>query len=381
MTPEAIFFAQANFRECLASLWPLAQQRGISQAVFERELGAIGPDMAVIDKMRFQPEFERPLWGYIDDLVTKERIAKGRQMLAKYKAIWPRMETMFGVDRYTLVALWAVESNFGKSIGDRPVIRSTATLACIGRRQDYFRNELFSALEILQNGDVPSSHLRGSWAGAFGHTQFMPSTFKPYAVDFDGDGKKNLVDSISDSLASAANNLKKDGWEAGKTWGYEVKLSPKFDLRLTGKTQPISAWQAAGATRPEAKPFPRLDDVATLALPAGVKGPAFLLMKNYELLHRYNGSEAYGYAVAFLADRLRGLGPVKAKWPRHIRMLSGPERQELQQRLTALGFDTAGTEGRIGAKTRAAIRNYQQSAGLPADGFASVELLQHLRSR
>lgn len=190
MTADAIFLAQANFDRCLSALWPLAEQRGISRATFERELTPVEPDLPIIEKMRAQPEFERPLWSYVDDLVTKERIAKGKQMVAKYHAIWPRMEKMFGVDRYTMIALWAVESNFGKSIGDRSVIRSTATLACIGRRQDYFRNELLSALEILQNGDVPSSHLRGSWAGAFGHTQFMPSTFKPYAVDFDGDGKK-----------------------------------------------------------------------------------------------------------------------------------------------------------------------------------------------
>ncbi len=380
MAPEAIFKAQANFRQCLINLWPQAEARGISAITYNQALGDLEPDMPIIDLMRKQPEFERPLWSYIDDLVTSMRVAKGRQMVAKYKAIWPRMEQRFGVDRYTLIALWAVESNFGKSIGDRSVIRSTATLSCIGRRQDYFRNELLSALEILQGGDVPPSHLRGSWAGAFGHTQFMPSTFRPYAVDFDGDGKKNLVDSIPDALASTANNLKMDGWETGKTWGYEVKLAPKFDLRLTGKTLALSAWKQAGANRANGQAFPRPEDTAALALPVSARGPAFLLMKNYEVLHRYNGSEAYGYAVAHLADRIRGGGALIGKWPRNIRMLSEAERQELQQRLTAAGFDTAGTEGRIGAKTRAAIRNYQISIGLPADGFPAPELLQRLRN-
>jgi membrane-bound lytic murein transglycosylase B len=381
MTADALFIAQANFSRCLSDLWPQAEGRGISRPVFERELTPVEPDMPIIEKMRSQPEFERPLWSYIDDLVKPDRIARGKQMIAKYHAIWPRMEKMFGVDRAILIALWAVESNYGKSIGDRPVIRSTATLACIGRRQDYFRNELLSTLEILQSGDVPSSHLRGSWAGAFGHTQFMPSTFKPYAVDFDNDGKKNLVDSVPDALASTANNLKKDGWEANKTWGYEAKLKAGFDLRLTGKSLTLAEWMKAGASRTNGKPFPRPGDTAVLALPAGVKGPAFLLMKNFELLHSYNGSEAYAYAVGHLADRLKGGGPLLGKWPRHIRMLSSAERQELQQRLTRLGFDTAGTEGRLGAKTRAAIRNYQASVGLPADGFASPDLLQNLRSR
>jgi lytic murein transglycosylase len=381
MAPDAIFMAQAHFHECIASLWPQAQARGISYATFNGHLGKIEPDMSVIGLMSKQPEFERPIWSYIDDLVDRERILKGRQMLAKYKAIWPRLEQMFGVDRYTLIALWGVESNFGKSIGDRSVIRSTATLSCIGRRQDYFRNELFSALEIVQNGDVPPSHLRGSWAGAFGHTQFMPSEFKPDAVDFDGNGHKNIVDSVPDSLASSANNLKKKGWQAKRTWGYEVKLKPKFDLRLTGKSSSLSAWVKAGAIRANGKAFPYPEDSATLEMPAGVKGPAFLLLKNFDLLHSYNGSEAYAYAVGHLADRIHGGGAFIGKWPRYIRMLNSQERQEMQRYLTDLGFDTGGTEGRIGAKTRAALRDYQTKFGLPADGFASPDLLQNMRSR
>lgn len=379
MAPDAIFMAQARFRDCLVSLWPAAQARGITQATFERELNAIEPDLPIVDLMRKQPEFEKPLWSYIDTLVTKQRIAKGKQMLAKYKAIWPRMKELYGVDPSILVALWAVETNFGVNIGGKPVVRSTATLACIGRRQDYFRNELLAALEIVQAGDVPSQHLRGSWAGAFGHTQFMPSTFRPYAVDFDGDGHKNLVDSVPDALASTANNLKQDGWVAGKTWGYEVRLRPGFNLNLTGQAMSLSEWERNGAVRSNGKPFPRADDSATLVLPTGAKGPSFLLMKNFELLRRYNGSEAYAYAVGHLADRMMGGDVFKSKWPRHIRMLNSAERQELQQRLTRLGFETGGTEGRMGAKTRAAIRAYQLSKGLPADGFASPQLLQNMR--
>lgn len=380
MTPDAIFMAQARFRDCLVSLWPMAQARGITQATFERELNAIEPDMPIIDLMRKQPEFERPLWSYLDTLVTKQRIAKGKQMLAKYKASWPRMRERFGVEPAVLVALWAVETNYGKNIGGKPVIRSTATLACIGRRQDYFRNELMAALEIVQAGDVPSQHLHGSWAGAFGHTQFMPSTFRPYAVDFDGDGHKNIVDSVLDALASTANNLKSDGWQAGKTWGYEIKLPPSFNLSLTGQALTLNEWSQRGIARANGKPFPRGEDLGILTLPTGASGPKFLLLKNFEALHRYNGSEPYAYAVGHLADRMIGGGAFIGKWPRHLRMLSAEERQELQQRLTRLGFDTGGTEGRMGNKTRAAIRGYQAKTGLPADGFATPQLLQKLRA-
>ncbi|MES2907369.1 MAG: lytic murein transglycosylase [Pseudomonadota bacterium] len=380
MTPDALFMAQARFRDCLVGLWPQAQARGIRQDVFERELNAIEPDMPIIELMRKQPEFEKPLWSYIDTLVTRARIAKGKQMLAKYKASWPRMQQQFGVEPAILIALWAVETNFGGNIGGKSVIRSTATLACVGRRQDYFRNELLAALEIVQAGDVPSHHLRGSWAGAFGHTQFMPSTFRPYAVDFDGDGAKNIVDSVPDALASTANNLKQDGWSPGKTWGYEVVLPANFNLTLTGQTFTTGEWSAKGVQRTNGKSFPRSDDSASLVLPTGAGGPAFLLTKNFELLRRYNGSEAYAYAVGHLADRMVGGTSFKTKWPRHIRMLTSNERQELQQRLTAKGFDTGGAEGRLGAKTRAAIRAYQASKGLPADGFASPQLLQTLRN-
>lgn len=379
MTGDAIFMAQGRFKECLRGLWPQAQARGISETTFNRELSDIEPDMPIIELMRKQPEFERPLWSYIDTLVTKARIAKSKQMIARYKSIWPRMEEMFGVDRYVLIGLWAVETNFGGNIGAKSVIRSTATLSCIGRRQEYFRNELLAALEIVQKGDVPSSHLRGSWAGAFGHTQFMPSTFKPYAVDFDGDGHKNIVDSVPDALASTANNLKMMGWQKGRTWGYEIALPQGFNLQLVGQEKTLAEWERLGLRRSSGKPYKYPSDLATLTLPTGSSGPAFLLTKNFGYLKTYNGSEAYAYAVGHLADRMQGGGAFKGKWPRHIRMLSGKERQALQQRLTALGFDTGGTEGRIGAQTRAAIRRYQTSVGLPPDGFATPDLLKRLQ--
>ncbi len=378
MSPQAIAAAQGNFKQCLRGLWPQAQTRGISQEIFNRELSDIEPDMSLMRLMTSQPEFEKPLWSYVDDLVNPTRIAKGRQMIAHYKAIWPRMEQQYGVDRYTLIGLWAVETNFGTSMGEKPVIRSTATLACIGRRQDYFQKELLAALQIVQAQDIPSSKLRGSWAGAFGHTQFMPSTFKPYAVDFDGDGHKNIIGSVPDSLASTANNLKATGWKPGKSWGYEVIL-PRAVLPKVGETHSLDEWTNMGLKRPGNKLFKTGSDTATLTLPAGATGPAFLLTKNFDQLKSYNGSEAYAYAVGHLADRMMGGAAFYGKWPRNIRMLSRDERQELQQRLASAGFETGGSEGRIGAQTRKAIRAYQTSVGLPADGFPTPDLLERLR--
>ncbi len=248
-----------------------------------------------MDLLDRQPEFTKSFWDYLDLLVNDARIEQGRALLEKYRATFDAVERAYGVDRYVIAAIWGVETNYGTIGGDRPVIRSTATLACIGRRQNYFREEFLSALEILQRGDVKPDRLVGSWAGAFGPTQFMPTAFKRYAVDFDHDGRRDVVDSVPDIIASTANNLKKDGWVSGQTWGYEVVVPANFNFLLAdhARTMTIRDWERYGLARPGGKPFPRPDDRAFLLMPAGVQGPGFLMLPNFRVIMKYNPAEAY----------------------------------------------------------------------------------------
>ena len=275
MTAEAIRAAAANFHRCIERLWPQAARRHVSRAIFERYTAPLTPDLRIMDLVDNQPEFTKSIWDYLDLLVTDERIEKGRALLNKYRATFDAVERAYGVDRYVIAAIWGVESNYGTEGGDRPVLRSTATLACVGRRQNYFREEFLTTLEILQHGDVRPDRLVGSWAGAFGPTQFMPTAFKRYAVDFDRDGRRDVVDSVPDIIASTANNLKKDGWIAGQTWGYEVVVPANFNFMLADhrRTLPIREWQRHGITRPDRKPFPRPGDLAFLLVPAGTGVP------------------------------------------------------------------------------------------------------------
>ena len=383
MTAEAIRTAAANFHGCLDRLWPLAARRGISHNVYATYTAALTPDLRIMDLLDSQPEFTKSLWDYLDQLVSEERIAQGRALLKKYRTTFDAVERAYGVDRYIIAAIWGVETNYGTLGGDRPVIRSTATLACIGRRQNYFREEFLSALEILQRGDVRPDRLIGSWAGAFGPTQFMPTAFKRYAVDFDHDGRRDVVDSIPDIVASTANNLKKDGWVTGQTWGYEVVVPATFNFMLAdhARSLPIRDWERAGITRPGNKPFPRAGDRAFLLIPAGVQGPGFLMLTNFRVIMRYNPAEAYALAIGYLADRLRGAPPFAQRWPRYERALSRTERLELQQLLERHGYDVGETDGHLGARTRSAIRDFQLRIGRVPDGFASADILNQLRAQ
>ena len=335
-----------------------------------------------MDLLDNQPEFTKSVWDYLDLLVTDERIAKGRALIAKYRRTFDAVARTYGVDPYTVAAIWGVETNYGTLGGKRPVLRSTATLACVGRRQHYFRGEFLATLEILQRGDVRPDRLVGSWAGAFGPTQFMPTAFLRYAVDFDRDGRRDVVDSMPDIIASTANNLKRDGWKSGETWGYEVVVPATFDFSRADrrKAMRIAEWQRLGITRPTGKPFPRPDDRAFLLMPAGIQGPGFLMLHNFRVIMRYNPSEAYALAIGHLADRLRGGGPFVQSWPRYERVLSRADRLELQQRLAAQGYSVGAPDGRLGARTRAAIRRFQARIGRVPDGFASAGLLNRLRA-
>lgn len=383
MTPQALASASADFGNCLERLWPEAAKRGVSRATYEKYALTLTPDMKIMEFMDSQPEFTKALWDYLDQLVTEARIVRGREILAQYSAVFDQVEKTYGVDRYIITAIWGIESNFSTSGGERPVVRSTATLACIGRRQAYFRDEFLSTLEILHRGDVRPEQLKGSWAGAFGPTQFMPTSFKRFAVDFDGDGRRDVVDSVPDLIASTANNLKKDGWVAGQTWGYEVATPANFNYMLADHARklPLREWEQQGVRRINGKPFPRAEDAAYLLVPAGARGPAFVMLNNFRAIMKYNPSESYALAIGHLADRMRGGGGFVQPWPREERVLSRAERYELQQLLAARGFDVGQPDGKLGGKTRVAIRQFQASVGAPPDGFASGGVLTRLRGR
>jgi membrane-bound lytic murein transglycosylase B len=383
MSASAIRADAARFQACLDRLWPAAARRGVSRAVFEHHTRRLTPDLRIMDLLDSQPEFTKSFWDYLDILVTDARIAKGRMLLAKYADTFSRAERAYGVSRYVIAAIWGVESNYGELGGNRPVLRSTATLACVGRRQRYFTGEFLATLQILQHRDVPENRLIGSWAGAFGPTQFMPTAFLRYAVDFDGDGRRDVVDSIPDLIASTANNLKKDGWHTGETWGYEVVVPADFDFLRAGNRRElmIREWQRLGIRRAGGKPFPRPDERAFLLVPAGIQGPGFLMLHNFRVIMRYNPAEAYALAIGHLADRLRGGGPFVQAWPRYEKVLSRDERLELQQLLERHGYDVGEPDGRVGARTRAAIRDFQARIGRVPDGFASAGLLNRLRAQ
>ena len=383
MQAEAIRAAAANFPNCVAGYWPDAARRGVTRATFETYTSALTPDLKIMDLMDAQPEFTKALWDYVDMLVSDARIKRGREILAANKATFDAVEKAYGVDRHVVAAIWGIESNYSTAIGERAVLRSVATLACVGRRQGYFKEEFLATLEILNRGDVAPDRLKGSWAGAFGPTQFMPTAFKRYAVDFDGDGRRDVVDSIPDLVASTANNLKIDGWKAGETWGYEVVLPQGFDYLLADGAKPMSVreWEHRGLKRANGKAFPRPGDKAYLFLPAGARGPAFLMLNNFRVIMKYNPAEAYALAIGHLADRLRGDPPLVHAWPREERVLTGAERLELQQLLIGSGFDIGGEpNGRINARTRTALKRYQVAAGLVPDGFATAALLDRMRA-
>ena len=383
MTASAIREAAANFDRCVAAMWPDAARRQISQASFQRFTAGLAPDLRLMDLMDSQPEFTKAIWDYLDILVNDVRLAKGREVLAKYKPQFDAVEKAYGVDRHIIASIWGIESNYSTMMGDRSVLNSTATLACIGRRQKYFRDEFLSALEILHRGDLRPEQLRGSWAGAFGPTQFMPTSFKRFAVDADGDGRRDVVDNPADLIASTANNLKKSGWQAGQTWGFEVVMPKNFNYMLAdrAKAMTIAQWEQLGLTRAGGKPFPNPADRAYLLAPAGAEGPGFLMLHNFRVIMKYNPAEAYALAIGHFADRLRGGAPLVQPWPRQERTLSRAERLELQQLLAQRGFYRGTPDGQFGGHTREALRGFQASIGAPADGFASSNVLERLRGR
>ena len=355
---------------------------GIRAEVFEQAFARVYPDPAVIRADRSQPEFTRPVWEYLDSAASPQRVRRGQHLLAEHAMTLAAIERHYGVEREILVAVWGMESNFGSYMGNRNVIRSLATLAHEGRRPQFARDQLLAALQILQQGDVTPGHMLGSWAGAMGQTQFIPTTYQRYAVDFDGDGRRDIWDSSADALASTANYLRASGWQRGQGWGLEVRLPAGFDYALADPEvrKPLSEWRALGV-RPQHGLTRQWDDAlpATLLLPAGHRGPAFLVSGNFRSILKYNNSTAYALGIGLLAERFGGGGQIIGSWPRSEKPLSRAERIELQQQLAARGFDPGLADGIIGANTRRAVRASQQQLGWPADGHPTLRLLEALR--
>ena len=356
---------------------------GVSAKTFEQATRGLEADPQVLTLAASQPEFVKPIWDYVAGLVSETRIAAGRERLAEQGRTLAAIERTYGVDRHVVLAIWGVESNFGTSAGTRGVMRSLATLAAGDeRRPRFWRAEFIAALRILEQGDITPERMTGSWAGAMGHTQFMPTTYHAHAVDFDKDGRRNIWDSAADGLASTANYLKASGWRAEDPWGFEVVLPEGFDFGLSapGRAQPASFWRKAGVRRPGGITVRETISPLQLILPAGAQGPAFLVTGNFRAILRYNPAEAYALAVGHLADRIAGGEPVMAAWPQTDRPLARAEREELQKRLLQHGLDTGAPDGIIGSQSRAAIRAFQRTRGLPEDGYPSLQLLERVRS-
>ncbi|MER9436926.1 lytic murein transglycosylase [Mesorhizobium sp. M0618] len=377
-------FADAGFRQWVAGFRATAVQSGVSGALYDQAFRNIRDiDPVVLEKARTQPEFTAPAWDYFDNRVHDQSVAVGQQMARKWKPWLDRIEARFGVNRYILLAIWSMESNYGEILKRddimRNVVRSLATLAYADpKRAKFARTQLVAALKILQTGDIDESHLSGSWAGAMGHTQFIPTSYLHYAVDIDGNGKRDIWNSIPDALATSANLLKKNGWQAGKTWGYEVAL-PAGKLPAGSKT--LSQWQALGVVRANGKPFKNGSDKATLKVPDGRNGPAFLMIKNFTVIKAYNNADKYALAVGLLADEIAGSSGLVQDWKRPFTKLTFEERQELQQRLSQHGLYDGKFDGKIGDGSKSAILAFQAKAGLTQDGYPSMEVLKWLRQK
>jgi membrane-bound lytic murein transglycosylase B len=381
--PETLTRVGTNpgLQDWIARFRPRALKRGISAETFDRAFAGVTYNAYVIDKDRHQGEFTKTIWDYLDKAVSDERVANGKKALRQNRKLLDRIEATYGVDKEVVVAVWGLESAYGEVMGDNPLIEALATLAYDTRRGGFFEDQLIAALKIIQAGNVTPDRMTGSWAGAMGHTQFIPTSYLAYAVDFTGDGKRDIwSDNPADALASTASYLARFGWAKNRPWGLEVSLPSDFDFALSGDRTRKSAadWAALGVRTAEGGKVPD-HGPASIILPAGARGAAFMIFGNFHVIEHYNAADAYVIAIGHLSDRIKGGGPIRHNWPRDDRALLLPERIELQERLTAAGFDTAGADGKIGPRTVAAVKAFQRSIGMVTDGYASLDILKRLR--
>lgn len=379
------YTSTSDFQGCLANLRSQAIASSVLASSYDRYTQNLKPDYSVIDKLNYQPEFSTAIWDYLSGLVDDERVQVGKQKLAQHRVVLNRVEQAYGVPAETVVAVWGVESNYGDISGKYPLLQALGTLSCEGRRQSYFRSEFFATMRILQRGDLTQDQLYGSWAGAFGHTQFMPSTYERLAVDFDGDGRRDLVSSTTDALASTANFLKRAGWQTGMPWGFEVTIPQ--DMSVAGESRrnkrSLNSWVAQGVSRADGTALIQGNlsgsTPAGLITPSGANGPAFLVFKNFDAIYSYNAAESYGLAIAHLSDRLRGGTPFLTAWPTDDAGTSRAERREIQQFLIQRGYDIGVVDGLIGDKSRQAIQKEQSRLGLNPTGRAGQQILRAFR--
>lgn len=371
----------AGFQDWRAGFSARAQAEGIRRDVLDSAFSGVRYDPDVIKRDRNQSEFTKTIWEYLDSAASATRVENGRAALRKHRRVLEAIEARYGVEKEVVVAVWGLESNYGSFRGQSDVIQSLATLAYDGRRGKFFEGQLIAALRILQSGDTAPRDMTGSWAGAMGHTQFIPTSYLDYAVDFTGDGKRDIwSDDPTDALASTAAYLAKFGWTKGQPWGVEVRLPRNFDYASANRTitRTPARWARLGVVGTDGQPVSNHGE-ASILLPAGSQGVALMVFDNFGVIERYNAADAYVIGVGHLSDRIGGGAPFKASWPRGDRALTFSERQEMQRRLSAAGFDTQGVDGKIGPKTLEAVRGFQRSRGLVPDGYASLALLEALR--
>ncbi|MBI5717423.1 MAG: lytic murein transglycosylase [Burkholderiales bacterium] len=372
---------QQAFARWLEAFGAFARAQGIREETLRVAFADVRYVPRVVDRDRAQPELTRTVWDYLDRTVTPQRVSAGQEKLLQVRGEADGAAARFGVPPHVVLAVWAMESNYGGNVGDVPTVDALATLGFEGRREAWARGELLAALKIVQAGDIEPARMTGSWAGAMGQTQFLPSSYLAYAVDADGDGRRDIWGSAADVLASMANFLARAGWQADQPWGVEVRLPPAFDHARADLQvrQPSARWSAEGVQSTDGAALPEFGDGAIL-LPAGARGPAFLVGPNFRAFLRYNNSSHYALAVGLLAQRLGGGPGVTAAWPRDLAALTRTQLMALQTALNERGFDSGTPDGMVGTATRSAIRRYQRSVGLPADGYPTLELLQRLQA-
>jgi lytic murein transglycosylase len=371
---------QRSFERWLAGMRETARAAGIDETTLHAAFDGVQFLPRVVELDRSQPEFTRPVWDYLDRTVTPQRVAQGRDRLAALREPADAAAARYGVPPAILMAIWGMESGYGADYGNTPTIDALASLGYEGRREDWARGQLLAALKILQHGDIARADMLGSWAGAMGQTQFMPSNYLAYAVDADGDGRRDIWHSMADVFASTAHMLAGEGWRPGEPWGAEVRLPDGFDLaRADNLRQSTDTWAAEGVSSVDGTALPALAEASVL-LPAGARGPAFMVGHNFRTLLRYNNSTSYALAVSLLAQRIDGGHGVQAAWPRDVQPLSRSQLRALQTALSERGFDSGGADGMMGPATREALRRWQRSVDLPADGYPTLELLQRLQA-
>ncbi|PMR78622.1 lytic murein transglycosylase [Halomonas urumqiensis] len=369
-----------DFASWLADFRREARAEGISEATLSSALDGLRYRERVIELDRSQPEFVRPIWQYLDSAVSAQRVSQGRDRLAEHRDTARRMEQRYGVPAEVVVAIWGIESNYGGNFGDFSTLEALATLAFEGRRSDFARGELLAALRIIEAGDIAADSMIGSWAGAMGHTQFIPSSFEAYAEDGDGDGRRDIWGSIPDVMASTANYLARAGWRAGQPWGMEVQLPEGFDYAQTelSTRRTAAEWADQGVRGVAGGALPAFEQSSVIA-PAGARGPAFLVGPNYRAILRYNNATSYALAVGNLANQIAGRDGIQQGWPRDEQPLSRSQMRDMQRALNARGFDVGTPDGIMGPNTRSGLRDYQRDIGVIPDGFATVSLLERLQ--